>query len=125
MLKPSKKFLISLLIATLVLVIVYLGYAYGKKTFPFGPEKWQAVQLLSGDVYYGHLKTFPCYKLTDVYYIQQIPPQEEGEQPSTQLVPLSSIFFGPENVMHLNKSQILWWADLAEDSQILKAIKGL
>ena len=122
--KPSKKILIYTLIVALILICIYLGYAYGKESFPFGSKKWQVVQLISGDVYYGHLKTFPCCSLTDVYFIQQIPPQEEGGQPGTRLVPLKSLFFGPENVMHLNKDQILWWANLSKDSQIKKTIEA-
>jgi hypothetical protein len=118
-----KKILIYVLIIILVLVFVYLGYAWGKEVFPFGSGKYQAVQLINGDVYYGHLAFFPAPKLTDVYYIQQVPSQEEDGQPSTQLVPLNALFFGPENTMRLEKSQILWWADLAENSQILKAIE--
>ena len=121
--KPSKKILMWVLIVVLILVCVYLGYAYGKKGFPFGQGKWQAVQLISGDVYYGHLKTFPCCKLTEVYFLQQIPAQEEEGKTSTQLVPLNNLFFRPENTMHLEKSQILWWADLTKDSRIVKTIE--
>ena len=124
MIKPSKKFLIYFLVAVLILVIIYMGYAYGKKTFPFSGKNWQVVQLLSGNVYYGHLKTFPCCKLEDVYFIQQFPAEEEGQEPTIQLLPLNSMFFGPENTMRFDKSQILWWADLAEDSQILQTLKN-
>ena len=124
MIKPSKKFLIYLLVTILILVIIYVGYAYGKKTFPFGGKDWQVVQLLSGNVYYGHLKTFPSYKMEDVYFIQQIPAEEEEGEPTIQLLPLSSMFFGPENTIHLEKSQILWWANLSEDSQVLQTIKN-
>ena len=124
MIKPSKKFLIYFLVAVLILIIVYIGYAYGKKTFPFSEKNWQVVQLLSGNVYYGHLKTFPSYKLEDVYFIQQIPPEEEEGEPSIQLLPLSSMFFGPENTIYLDKSQILWWADLSEDSQVLQTLEN-
>jgi len=124
MTKPSKKILIYFLVVVLAFVIIYLGYAYGKKTFPFSERNWQVVQLVSGNVYYGHLKTFPSYKLEDVYFIQQVSPEEEGQEPTIQLLPLSSMFFGPENTMRLEKSQILWWADLSEDSQILQTIKN-
>lgn len=120
---PIKK-LIYLGVGILALICIYSGYAYGERIFPFGPEKYQAVQLINGDVYYGKLKTFPCCKLKNVYFIQQIPLQEEGEQPATQLMPLNSLFFGPENIMYLEKSQILWWADLAPNSQILQTIKS-
>jgi len=123
MIKPNKKVTYFFAIL-LILVIIYLGYAYGKKTFPFKESKWQVVQLISGNVYYGHLKTFPSYKMDDVYFIQQIPAEEEGAEPSIQLMPIGSMFFGPESTINLERSQILWWSDLAGDSQILQTIES-
>ena len=29
-----------------------------------------------------------------------------------------------KNTIHLDKSQILWWADLSEDSQVLQTLKN-
>lgn len=111
-------------IIILILLVNYLGYAYGKGTFPFKEKGWQAVQLTNGDVYYGRLSTFPSYKITDVHFIQQVPSENEEETPGTELVPLNNMFFGPKNVMHLEKSQILWWTDLSEDSQIKQALEN-
>jgi len=119
--KLSQKIIIYLVIILLAVVSIYLGYAFGKKIFPFGSEKWQAVQLINGDVYYGKLQTFPCCKLTEAYFVQTV--QEETNS-VPQLKPLNSLFFGPGNVMHLQKQQILWWADLSENSQVLKAIQS-
>ena len=119
-LKFNKKRIFFLIVVVLIIILIYFGYAYGRKAFPFGPEKWQAVQLQNGNVYYGHLKTFPCYKLTDVYFIQNI--QNETSTIS-QLQPLNSLFFGPENIMYFQKNQILWWANLSSDSIILNIIK--
>lgn len=118
--KLSKKILICLIIILLAIVFIYLGYTFAKKIFPFGFEKYQAVQLINGDVYYGKLQTFPCCKLINAYFIQNI--KEEADT-IPQIRPLNSLFFGPENIMHLQKEQILWWADLSENSQVLKAIK--
>jgi len=120
MVKINKKILIYILLAILIAVFVYLGFAFSRKTFPFGKEKYQAVQLSNGDVYYGKLQTFPCCKLTEAYFIQNV----QGETSTIpQLQSLNSLFFGPENTIHLEKSQILWWADLSENSQVLKAIE--
>lgn len=116
----SKKLSIYLLAVLVVLIILYLGYAYGKESFPFSAKKWQAVQLISGDIYYGELETFPCCELKNVFFVQNI---EQGTTTNPQLFPLSSLFFAPENNIHLEKSQILWWADLSEESQVLQAFK--
>jgi len=91
-----------------------------KKTFPFEQEKWQAVQLQNGDVYYGHLKTSPCCELKDAYFLKTI--QNESDVAS-HLQPLNSLFFGPENIMHLQRNQILWWADLSSNSVLLDVLQ--
>ncbi len=122
---PIKKILIYVLIVVLAFAAAYFSYAWGKRTWPFGEEKYQVVQLISGEVYYGRLRTFPSFKLSDVYFIQRTQSAGEGEQVGSQLVALSSLFFAPQNSMHLNKDQILWWADLSKDSQILKTIKEM
>jgi len=119
-LKLNRKIIFYIIVVILIIIFIFLGYAYGKKTFPFEQEKWQAVQLQNGDIFYGHLKTFPCCKLTDVYFLQTV--QNESDTTS-QLVELNSLFFEPENIMYLSKDKILWWADLSSDSIILNAIQ--
>jgi len=118
--KLNKKIVFYIIVVILIVIFTCMGNAYGKKTFPFEPEKWQAVQLQNGDIFYGHLKTFPCCKLTDVYFLQTV--QSESDTTS-QLAELNSLFFGPENIMHFQKDQILWWADLSSNSAILEALQ--
>jgi len=121
----TKKFLLYLLIIILALVVAYLSYAWGKGIWPFGEKKYQAVRLSNGDVFYGRLHFFLSPRLSDAYFVQAVPSQKEGEQADSQLSPVSSLFFAPENTMHFSRNQILWWADLSKDSQILKAIKEI
>jgi len=120
-----KKTLIYILIIILALIIAYFSYTWGKQIFPFSESKYQAVQLISGDIYYGKLRTFPCCKISEAYIIQTNKPQKEGETATTQLVPLSSLFFAPENTMHFSKNQLLWWTNLGNDSQVLKVIREM
>ncbi len=117
-----RKIIFCILIIVFVLVCVCFSYAWGKKVWFFGIGKYQAVQLVSGEVYYGKLAHFPCLKLKNVYFIQQTQGAESATS-TVQLAPLSSLFFGPENEMHLQKSQIIWWADLSKDSEVFKMIK--
>ncbi|HOK35541.1 MAG TPA: hypothetical protein PLL80_01205 [Candidatus Pacearchaeota archaeon] len=121
-----KKIITYILLVIVIGVCVYLGYAFGKKIPPFGStEKYQIVQFSSGEVYYGKLQMFPCCKLSDVYFIKQVPATEEGEESSTQLLPFTSMFFEPKNAIYFDRSQIIWWANLSPDSQVIKSIKGL
>ena len=119
-----KKKTFYILVAIFVLVCIYFSYAWGKKTWPFSQGQYQAVQLVSGEVYYGKLQRFPCLKLADVYFVQQ-GAASENETSTMQLVPLNSLFFGPENSMYLHKSQILWWSNLSKDSAVLNIIKSV
>jgi hypothetical protein len=118
-LKPGKKLIVRSLLLFLLLVFVYLGYAYGKKEFPFGPEKWQVVQLSTGDFYYGKLQTFPIWELKEVYILQQI---QQATSTQTQLVPLNEILYEPENTMKLNKDRVLWWANLEKEGRVSKLL---
>jgi len=123
----NKKFKIVFLFV-LILAIAVLGYFLGKNTQSAekAQANYQAVQLISGEVYFGHLSFFPKVKLTNVHFLQQVPAPEEQEdqEPQTQLVSLNSLYFKPVNVMYLQKDQILWWTDLAQDSQIIQLIEG-
>ncbi len=122
-LKVGKQFLFLLAIALLVFLSSYLAFAFAKKVFPFSAPKWQVVQLINGDVFYGRLRTFPCCLLRNVYVIQQVPATEE-EAPAPQLIPFNTFFFRPENAIRLSKEKILWWANLTEDSPILQTIRA-
>ena len=110
----------------LALVVAYLGYASGRKIFPFGKERYQAVQLTSGEVYFGHLSFVPRLKLSHVAFVQSRRITKNATStPQTQLVPLSSLYFAPENEMYLEKDQILWWANLQPGSQIAKLLRKM
>lgn len=121
--KNIKKTVISIIIGLFVIFCFYLAFAWGREFWPF-EAKYQVVALASGEVYYGHLTFFPSPKIIDPWLFQQIPSQKEGEEPETRLVPFSSLFFGPENVLYLEKDQIVWWGNLKKDSEVLKFIKG-
>lgn len=116
-----KKIVLIIFIIVLVVVSFYLAYAAGKKTWPFG-AKYQAVALESGEIYFGNLSLFPSPKLSNAWMPQQT--QGEKEEVGLQLVPVSSSYFAPENILYLNKDKILWWTDLSEESQVVQVITG-
>ena len=99
-------------------------------TFPLvDKDKWQAVFLTNGQVYFGHLEeeNRAYIILKDAYYLrvaQQLQPPEQGS-PQINLVKLGDEIHGPEDVMHIPKSQISFWENLREDSQVVRIIKQL
>ncbi len=91
-------------------------------------SRYQAVFLANGQIYFGKLKDFneASFELTNIYYPQaQNSDTEEGTaaQTNIQLIPLGGEVHGPENKMFITKSQILYYENLKEDSQVTKHIQ--
>jgi hypothetical protein len=117
----------SLLTAFLVIAVVGLVWRSLQQT-SFAPGSYQAVFLSNNQVYFGKLTNadtaYPI--LTNVYYIQAFAAQDLSNTTKTssqlQLVKLGSELHQPQNVMYLNRSQILFIEPLKADSQIVKSI---
>lgn len=96
-------------------------------------SNYQSVFLTNGQVYFGKLADFTdtYVTLTDVYYLQvsQAPIQGSKEQqaqaqPQISLVKLGSELHGPLDEMKINRSQVLFFEDMKEESQVVKAIRS-
>jgi hypothetical protein len=89
-------------------------------------KEYQAVFLTNGQVYFGKL-TAPggdFYYLRDIYYLQsQISPQG-GKQVHQTLHKLGDEIHGPEDLMVINRSQILFVENLKPSGQVSRAISG-
>lgn len=94
-------------------------------------EKYQAVFMTNGQVYFGHLgKLESKYsELTDVYYLQvqqDVQPAADKtptDQSQVSLTKLGNELHGPTDRMHIASDQILFWENLKDDSTVVKAIK--
>lgn len=91
---------------------------------------YEAVFLTNGQVYFGRLSnpSQDYVTLTDIYYLQVGPqqgsaqPNQPAPQQSITLVKLGNELHGPVDEMHINRSQVLFYEDLKEDGQVVKAI---
>jgi hypothetical protein len=93
-------------------------------------NKYQAVFMTNGQVYFGHLASLggEYVELTDIYYLQV----QQDVQPSgnnvnnsnskVSLTKLGSELHGPTDKMNIAKDQVLFWEDLKDDSSVVKAI---
>ena len=111
------------LILLLALVVLWkLAIWFGflpSLTFPaVNQNKWQAVFITNGQVYFGHLRELnkEYAVLKNVYYLRQ-----DQQQPN--LVKLGSEIHGPEDIMHVPKEQIVFWENMRNDSPVVKAIQ--
>lgn len=103
-------------------------------------ESWQAVFLRNDQVYFGRLTlSGDFYILKNVYYLQT--EEEQGEdrlapvstasvnvsktkKTSTKLVRLGNELHGPENEMFIERSNVLFWENLKNNSSIVNSINA-
>lgn len=121
-----------LLIALLIAVFWYLKQTVFSAEGTIARDKYQAVFLTNGQVYFGHLSGLESEysKLTDVFYLQTQPAAPQEEKPAEEAQPqvtLSKLgkneLHGPEDTMFIAKSQILFWENLKDDGKVVQAIK--
>jgi len=118
-----KNIVIAIVIVIVILSAFYLVFAWGKELWPF-EARYQVITLTNGEVYYGRLCFFPSPRIVDAWLFQQTSTEKEKETPKLNLIPFTSLFFGPQNVLYLEKEQIVWWANLEKDSPIVKFIQS-
>jgi hypothetical protein len=95
-------------------------------------DKYQAVFLNSADgqVYFGKLKVLndKYYELSDIYYVrvEQVQPDKNNAsaqpQQNISLAKLGNEIHGPQDVMYINRDSVMFWENLKDDGQVVKAI---
>ncbi len=126
---------ITVVAAVAVMVALSLSIFGGNKSL-VKSDKYQAVFLDNGQVYFGKLSSVnkDYVRLTDIYYLQvqqQVQPvQRNGNdsgnqnQPQAQisLAKLGNELHGPEDEMFILRSKIVFWENLKDDGQVVRAI---
>lgn len=82
-------------------------------------EKYSAVYLNTGDIYFGKLSRFPRMTLRDVWFLQK-----ESEAQGFALSKFENAFWAPRDKMIFNEENVVWVTELAEDSEVVRAIKN-
>ncbi|MBI4087632.1 MAG: hypothetical protein HY434_02270 [Candidatus Liptonbacteria bacterium] len=117
-----KKILILLVAA--VVVILAFGIWLGslilreKKINPAGSSQYSAVYLTTGDIYFGKLSWFPYPRLKNVWFLQRSVGQ--NNQVQLGIGQFNNAFWSPVDEVRLNPKQIILWATLRNDSQVIK-----
>lgn len=123
--------LVASITVLLVATVVYVAFFNGgnKISSEIKGDKYQAVFLNSADgqVYFGKLSVFnrDYYKLTDIYYVrvEQVQPDKNQQaQQNISLAKLGNEIHGPEDVMYVKSDSVMFWENLKDDGQVVKAI---
>lgn len=120
---------IALLIAAIPVFIVTSDG--GSQSKYLDKDKYQAVFLNGGQVYFGKIDNINDEFLTldNIYYLrvnEQVQPETEddeaGAQQDISLAKLGCELHGPEDLMVINAEQVSFWENLKDDGQVAKAI---
>lgn len=108
----------ALLGLVIVLLIALAGVVYWQKGG--FEEKYSAVYLNTGDIYFGKLSRFPRMTLHDVWFLQKGSDAQQG----FGLSKFEKAFWGPSDEMTINDKNVIWVTELKADSEVIKAIKN-
>ena len=119
-----------------VIVLLVLGF-YGVKMLNHNEimkgvnsSEYQAVFLTNGQAYFGKITDISGNFLTikNIYYLQAGQTAQPKDATSTSSTPLSLVklgseIHGPEDQMNIARSQILFYENLKNNSQVVQAIQ--
>lgn len=126
---------IVLLFSSTALVVALLASLFlgGNRLTPerkfVNTDEYQAVFLNGGQVYFGKIGSLNSdyVRLADIYYLrvnQQVQPGQENQaQNNVSLVKLGCELHGPQDVMVINREQVIFWENLKADGQVSKAVE--
>jgi hypothetical protein len=122
---------VAALIGLMLASIVFGGKEGAKITDAVDENKYQALFLSSNDgqVYFGKLASYNSeyYVLRDIYYPkveQKLQPGQSSDQ-AQQVISLAKLgneLHGPVDEMFVPKEKVLYWENLKDDGQVVKAI---
>jgi hypothetical protein len=89
-------------------------------------NRFQAVFINGGQVYFGKITKFTetTMKLEDIYYLKTGSVDKSGNPTTTDasLVKLGNELHAPEDVMFIERKNLLFWENLKNEGQVAKAI---
>lgn len=133
-LTPMKMVFMAFFAAVTVLaisILVFVAIGGGKSESELiKKDKYQAVFLSdsSGQVYFGKLKSLNSkyYQLTDIFYVKVDnavqPDKTNTSSQNISLAKLGNELHGPEDFMYISRDKVLFWENLKDDGQVVKAI---
>lgn len=112
-------FIFGIPITLLVIIVILLGIVWrGSRT---SERPYYIVYFTSGEMYVGHVSTFPFFKLTDAYLLHVAPAASDSAKNNIQLTPLKSAIWAPQK-LYVNRDQVIFYGPLANDSKVMEAI---
>ncbi|MGB9681257.1 MAG: hypothetical protein ACPLXL_01810 [Minisyncoccia bacterium] len=106
----------------LIVLIALLGYLVYLNMKKLGEDRYYAVYLRTGDLYFGKISWFPKFSLNDVWLLQRS--VDQNNQVSFSLVGFTEAVYMPVDRIDLNKDNVVWITQLDKDSPVIQEIKA-
>ena len=104
-----------LLIVIIILLVLLAGFVIIKEVI--GKPTYTAVYLKTGDLYFGKLVRFPYFGLKEPYLLQV---NQANQQNPLSVQRFKNVFWGPSDVLKINRSEVVWYTTLRDDSDLAK-----
>lgn len=122
---------IAVLIIAVAVSVAYPNNTRAKEAAYVNKDRFQAVFLNGGQVYFGKITDLNSQYLNvgNIYYLrvnQQVQPDQQNSEAAANdisLVKLGCELHGPEDSMVINREQVIFWENLKTDGQVAKAIE--
>ena len=101
-----------------ILLVIMIGIFAVKAVV--GDSSWHAVYLRTGELYFGHLTRLPYFGLRNVYMLQANPSNTEAP---LSIQKFSKVFWGPEDEIRLNRSEVVWMTELDRNGQLAQILR--
>lgn len=120
-----------LLVAVAVIILALAGLAFfsgNNEAKAVNKDRYQAVFLNNGQVYFGNVRGLNSrfIDLRNIYYLQtneqNATAQQNAGSNNVSLVKLGCELHAPFDQMVINRDQVIFWENLKDDSQVVKAI---
>ncbi len=116
----------TILVVALLLSFVFSDNRKEESSF-VNTSEMQAVFMNGGQVYFGKVTSLNRQYMTlrDIYYLrvnQAVQPKGEQKANDISLVKLGCELHGPEDLMVINREQIIFWENLKEDGKVAQAV---
>lgn len=113
-------------VAALVLALTFfLIFGKSGSASQVDGDKYQAVFLNNGQVYFGKIKNFgrESVDLREIYYLQTSNTESGSSTPqNVSLVKLGCELHAPVDQMLINTDQVIFWENLTDGGQVVEAI---
>jgi hypothetical protein len=109
-----------------VVIIVALAVVakfYFLKKIQSDSSVYSVAYLTTGEIYIGHLSTWPRMELRDAYLLQTVKDNTDATKTNIQLTPLKEALWAPK-YLYLNEKNVIFYGPIEEGSKAAEAIRG-